>query len=101
MAYFVLRLNPPRPTFPFDASERELSLMGEHAEYWQGKTEVGTAIAVGPVFDPSGSWGLALVEVDDAEAAEALTYQDPIIRAEAGFTYEVLPVPSLLLRGGQ
>lgn len=72
--------------------------MKAHAAFWQTKIEAGFAIAVGPVFDPAGAWGLALVEVDTEDEARDLYTKDPVIEADLGFTYEVLPVPSLLLR---
>jgi uncharacterized protein YciI len=100
MAYFLLKLQSPRPTFPFDASEAEMAQMKEHAGFWQEQADAGTAIVVGPVFDPAGAWGMALVEVDDEPAAHALLQDDPIITANMGFAYEVLPVPSLILRRG-
>ncbi|AWN41180.1 YciI family protein [Methylobacterium durans] len=98
MAYFLLRLTPPRPTFPFDATEGEKALFHEHAAYWLERAEAGAALAVGPVFEASGAWGLALVEAEDEDAARALGEGDPVILAAAGFTYAVSAVPSLILR---
>ena len=45
-------------------SEAEAAIMGQHAAYWQGQTERGTAIVFGPVADPAGAWGLAVVDAD-------------------------------------
>jgi uncharacterized protein YciI len=98
MAYFLLRLTPPRPSFPFDASEAEKALFSEHAAYWLERAQEGVAVAVGPVFEAGGAWGLALVEAEDADRAEALGGADPVIAAGAGFAYTVSPVPSLILR---
>ncbi|BAF90010.1 conserved hypothetical protein [Azorhizobium caulinodans ORS 571] len=89
-----------RPTFPFDATEAEMAAMGQHMAYWQQQAEAGPAIAVGPVFDPAGAWGLALVEADDEAQARRLSEDDPITGMNLGFSYEVLPVPSLILRRG-
>lgn len=98
MAYFMLRLNAPRPSFPFDATAAEQEAMGAHAGYWQEKVDAGAALAVGPVFDPNGAFGLALVEVKGEEEARALSTADPVIAAGLGFSYDILPVPSLMLR---
>ncbi len=98
MAYFLLRLEPPRPSFPFDATEAEKALFSEHAAYWLALAEGGRAIAVGPVFDAAGTWGLALVEAEDDAGARALGAADPVIMAQAGFAYTLSPVPSLILR---
>jgi uncharacterized protein YciI len=98
MPYFLLRLEPPRPSFPFDATEAEKALFSEHAAYWIALAEQGQAVAVGPVFDAAGTWGLALVEAADDAAARALGADDPVIRAQAGFAYTLSPVPNLILR---
>ncbi len=72
--------------------------MGEHAAYWTGLTERGTAVVFGPVFDPAGVWGLAIVDVADEAGASALTAADPVIRAGGGFRYEIYPMPQAVLR---
>lgn len=98
MPYFLLRLAPPRPSFPFDATEAEKALFSEHAAYWLDRAEEGRAVAVGPVFDAAGTWGLALVEAEDDAGARALGAADPVIRAGAGFAYTLSAVPNLILR---
>lgn len=98
MAFFLLRLRHRRPSFPFDADAAEKAAMEARGAFWQKETETGRAVAVSPVFDPAGPWGMALVEVEDENAAGDLLAKDPVIEADLGFTYEVLPVPSLLLR---
>lgn len=98
MAYFLLRLQPPRRTFPFDATEHEKELFSEHSAYWLDRAAAGEAIAVGPVFDEAGAWGMALVEAENEAAARRLGEADPVIRAGAGFAYAAAPVPSLILR---
>ena len=98
MPYFLLRLAPPRPTFPFDATDAEKGLFEQHSAYWLDQAEAGAAIAVGPVFEPAGTWGLALVEARDEAAAVALGDGDPVIAAGIGFAYALAPVPSLILR---
>lgn len=98
MPTFLLRLTPPRPTFPFDATAAEKALFSEHAAYWIARAGEGGAIAVGPVFEPENTWGLALVEAEDEAGAVALGEADPVIVAQAGFAYAAAPVPSLILR---
>ena len=98
MGYFHLKLLSPRPTFPFDITEAEGKAMAEHAEYWQKLAIDGHAVAVGPVFDPAGPWGMAIVETENEAEAVAFGAADPVIRAALGFRYEVMPMPSLILR---
>lgn len=96
MAHFLLRLEPPRASFPQDATAAEMDAMAAHGAYWQGKADAGLALAVGPVADPSGIWGMALVEVEDEAEATSLTTEDPVIRADLGFAYRVMPILSLI-----
>lgn len=98
MGYFHLKLVAPRPTFPFDMDEVEKEAMTAHAQYWQRLAEEKLAVAVGPVFDPKGPWGMAIVETENEAEAEALAEADPIIKASLGFRYDVAPIPSLILR---
>lgn len=98
MAHFLLHLSPPRPAFPQDASAAEMEAMSAHGAYWQGQADAGCALAVGPVADPSGVWGMALVEAGDEGDAVRLAAEDPVIRADLGFSYKVMPVLSLIQR---
>lgn len=98
MAHFLLRLNGPRPTFPGDATDAERAVMGEHFAYWQGKADQGAAIAVGPVLDARGVWGMGLVEVEDLPAAQALASGDPVTLANLGFSYDISEIPSIIMR---
>lgn len=98
MGYFHLKLVPPRATFPFDMNEAEKAAMTEHAKYWQRLAEDKRAVVVGPVFDPKGAWGMAVVETENEAEAEALADADPVAAANLGFRYEVSPMPSLIIR---
>jgi len=101
MAYFLLRLQPPRPTFPLDGRPEEMAAMARHADYWSGQADAGVAIAVGPVFEGEGAWGMAVIEVEDEGAARAIADQDPVTLADLGFRFVVSPIKSLILRGAQ
>ena len=98
MAYFMLKLNAPRPGFPGDATEQELAAMAAHSAYWHQLAAQGAAIAVGPVFDPAGPFGMAIVDVAGDRAAGELADSDPVITAGLGFRYDSFPIPSLILR---
>jgi hypothetical protein len=58
----VHRLTPPRPSFAVDMSEAEAGIMAQHFGYWQSLLEDGVAVVCGPVADPTGVWGMAVVE---------------------------------------
>ncbi|MDE1993427.1 MAG: hypothetical protein KGI75_13065 [Rhizobiaceae bacterium] len=98
MAYFHLKLTPPRPSFPHDATGEEMAAMQRHAAYWREQADAGTAIVVGPVFAAGGAFGIAVIDVEDAGAARALAEADPVLSAGLGFDFEISPMPSLILR---
>jgi len=76
--------------------EVERKVMQEHAIYWKGLVDRGIAIVFGPVLDPTGTWGVAIVEVADEPDARALGTNDPAIKA--GLTFEVFPMPGAIVR---
>ena len=100
MPFFVCRLNPPRPSFATDMSGEEAQAMADHVDFWQGHAERGIVVVFGPVLDPAGVWGLAVVEADRLEAVEALTAADPAIRAGIGCRYDILPMLTATARSG-
>jgi uncharacterized protein YciI len=75
----------------------ESELLSVHTKYWGELANRGTAILFGPVADPKGAWGLAVVEVKDEAEANSLGVNDPVIKANAGFSFEML-LPRLTLR---
>ncbi|WP_407170160.1 YciI family protein [Bradyrhizobium sp. ORS 111] len=71
--------------------------MQKHFGYWAELLKAKTAVVYGPVNDPKGTWGVAIVRVADEAAAWALAADDPVIQAGVGFRYEVSAMPQLLL----
>jgi uncharacterized protein YciI len=98
MPLFACRLNPPRPDFAATMSPEEAAAMQAHVGYWSGVVGQGKALLVGPVVDKTSIWGLAVVEVDDAEEAARMTAADPVITADLGLSYDILSIPQALLR---
>lgn len=98
MSYFLYKLLPPRATFMADMTPAERALMQEHVAYWRGLMAQDRVIAFGPVADPKGPHGIAIVGADSAAEAERLASDDPVIRANAGFRFEVHPMPSVVHR---
>jgi len=95
--YFLCKLIPPRPTFAQDMTDAEAKLMQEHVAYWKGLMDRGLVIVFGPVADPRGTYGVAILELEE-EDAKALGMNDPTIKANAGFHYEVYPMDRAVLR---
>ena len=52
----------------------------------------GKLVIFGPVGDPKGVWGLGVVRAANDAEAEALAAADPVILADRGFRYEILPM---------
>ena len=98
MKYFLYKLIPPRPTFAQDMNEAEAKLMREHADYWKGLMKRRLVIVFGPVADPKGVYGIAILELEEEADANALGMNDPAIKAKAGFNFEVHPIDRAVVR---
>jgi uncharacterized protein YciI len=97
-SHFLLRLIPPRPTFAADMTEAEAAVMAEHAAYWAGHMGRGTVVAFGPVADPAGFWGLAVLETESRAAAELLAAADPAITSGTMARFELHDMPNAAAR---
>ena len=97
MKYFFCKLSPPRPTFMIDMTAGERQLMGQHVAYWSALAAKGTAIVFGPVADPQGGYGVAVIEAPDEATVRELSTHDPVIKAAAGFSYAIHLMPQVVL----
>jgi uncharacterized protein YciI len=93
MRSFYCRLVAPRATFGQDMSPAEGALMQQHAAHWMQSDAWQHVLAFGVVADPAGVFGVAIIEAEDESAVRAVTDADPVIRANAGFRYEILAMP--------
>jgi len=89
--WFLYRLLPPRPDFAVTMDEREATAMAEHSAYWRGHLDSGRTIFFGPVGDPAGVWGMAVVTGTSADDIVALGDADPAVRSGV-CRFDVLPV---------
>jgi uncharacterized protein len=96
--HYLLKLTPPRPTFPLDMSAVEAAIMQEHFAYWRGLLADSRVVVYGPVMDPSGTYGMGVLEVEDEHAAREIGNNDPAIKAGAGFSFQVHPMPDAQVR---
>ena len=60
-----------------DMNEEEKRIMQSHVAYWAPYVKDGTVIVLGPVMDPKGGYGIAVVRVDDDEHLQQLIQNDP------------------------
>jgi uncharacterized protein len=86
---FFLKLNPPRPAFIMDMTKDELDIMKQHVAYWAPYVQDGTVIVLGPVMDPKGGYGIAVVSVENEEQLQQIIAKDP---ANGLNSYEVHPM---------
>jgi uncharacterized protein len=84
MATFVFRLINPRPTFAQDMSDEEREIMARHAAYWKPYLDSGQMVVFGPILDGTGSWGLGVVEADDAKELHSFAANDPVVTTGTG-----------------
>lgn len=97
MSFFLYKFTP-RPDFPDTMTDAEAAVMREHIAYWQALADKRTAVVFGPVADPAGSWGVAVVEADDVADVEAIRAGDPVVVADLG-PVVVFPMPAAITRG--
>ena len=59
--HYFLKLNPPRKSFMQDMTGDERKIMQQHVAYWATYVEDGTVVVLGPVMDPAGGYGIAVI----------------------------------------
>jgi uncharacterized protein YciI len=89
--HFLIKLIPPRSTFPQDITENEQKIMTEHGAYWTDLMNRGMIIVFGPVFDPKGAWGLGIAEVESEDQIRGLIADDPSVKCGLN-TFEIYPI---------
>jgi hypothetical protein len=75
--HYFLKLSPPRASFTSDMTEDERAIMLRHVEYWNPFVANGKVIVLGPVMDPKGAYGIAVVAVDTEDELKGLIANDP------------------------
>jgi uncharacterized protein YciI len=83
VSYFLYKF-VPRPDFRGTMTDTEAAVMHEHVAYWQSLADKRTALVVGPVDDPAGAWGMAVIEVESREEAEDIKAADPVVVHDLG-----------------
>jgi hypothetical protein len=76
---FFMKLIPPRPTFARDMTAQEAAIMQEHIFYWKVLIQKGICVTFGPVLDPEGVYGIAIVSVDDESQVPQIEANDPSV----------------------
>jgi len=81
-----------------DITPAETKLMQEHGAYWRALLAKNIPIVFGPVLDPKGAYGICVFRASDESEARALTVADPTLRANVGFSFELLPMAGAIYR---
>lgn len=97
MNYFFYKLDPPRSSFPADMTPEEGRLMQQHVAYWSELMQRGCVVVFGPVGDPKGTYGMAVIQLESGADPKALAANDPVIKADAGFRCEIHPMPRVMV----
>lgn len=98
MNHFFYKLIPPRPTFISDITPAEALIMQEHAGYWRALLDKNKAVVLGPVLDTSGVYGIGVIRCADESEARALAADDPAVKAQVGFRFEIHAMASAICR---
>jgi uncharacterized protein YciI len=91
--HFFLKLIPCRPTFAMDMTDAERAVMQQHVAYWRGLMGEGRVVVFGPVMDPSGPYGMGVIEAADESEVQAFIAGDPAGKIN---TYEWYPMRAVL-----
>ena len=94
---FFMKLIPPRTTFPGDITPEEAKLMQQHADYWAEQFKKGSVLIIGPVLDPKGAFGIAVLETATEEEARTLAMNDPSVKAGLN-KVEISPMSVFLMK---
>jgi hypothetical protein len=95
MPYFLTKLIPPRPSFLADMSEVERGVMLAHQDFWLPHVNAGLVVAMGPVADPKGAYGVMIVNAPSLKMLEDWEAQDPVSLSGLGFAFENYLMPSI------
>ena len=98
MPIYLYRLVPPRSTFPSDITPAEGAAMKRHFGYWGDLISRGVAVIFGPVADPQGPYGIAILNVRNEGDARSICAGDPVVTAKLGFTFGVHEMPNAVVR---
>jgi len=71
---------------------QEAGIMKAHAEFCRTLLDDGRAVIFGPVADPAGFWGLGILQLPEGENPQEVMASDPVVKADAGFAYNILPM---------
>jgi uncharacterized protein YciI len=89
MSWLVV-LRPAREEMPFDPTEEEARIVGEHYEYLKRLHAEGRLVLAGPSAVPGDTFGLGIFDQGDRADVEAIVAADPAVTSGI-MTAEIRP----------
>lgn len=89
MSWLVV-LRPVRDELPFEPTDEESRIVGEHYAHLKRLRAEGRLVLAGPSAVPGDSFGLAVFDQDDRADVEAIVAADPAVRSGI-MTAEIRP----------
>lgn len=75
----------------------EAEAMRSHVAYWTEQANLGKALVFGPVADPEGAFGIAVLVGETHEELREICEADPCIVSGLGFSYKLNVMPAHVL----
>ena len=75
---YMVRAVFHRKDYPNNISETEKTILQKHLELWDRLILEGSVMFTGPVQDPKGTYGLALIFADSEDSVRKLLETDPL-----------------------
>ena len=94
-SFFFARLVPHRPDFATTMTAAEQATMRTHIEFLQSQIAAGKLVAAGPVLDPAGVYGIAVIEAESLDEVRLLLDRDP---GKAVGRYDITPMGAATVR---
>lgn len=88
---YLYKIYPPRPDFYLAESPVEKKIMADHKQYWEELSSMPHSIVYGPMFEPKGSFALAVIEVYSSAEADDIGLHDPAV-VSGGYTFRLTPM---------
>ena len=79
MSWLVV-LRPVRDEMPFEPTEEEARIVGEHYEYLKRLRAEGRLVLAGPSALPGDTFGLGIFDQKDRADVEAIVAADPAVK---------------------
>ncbi len=89
MSWLVV-LRSVREQMPFEPTEEESRIVGDHYEYLVGLRNAGKLVVAGPSIAPGDAFGIGVLDVDDETEVRAIVAADPAV-SSGTMTAEIRP----------